>query len=54
MFKSSGNCKSVFFVYFPMLFEKDDPKLPKKRNVLSVYKKGKTRVELLPKSGEYY
>ena len=38
---------------FPYVFEKDDPKLPAKRKVLSHYKTEEASVEFISKVDEY-
>ena len=37
---------------FPYVFEKDQPKLPRKRNVLSYYEKEEAPAEFVSKVGE--
>ena len=40
--------------YFPYIFEKEDPKLPRKRKVSSRYEEEEAPVEFVSKVKEYY
>ena len=58
----SVNCKSLFFnitrygrgSQFPYVFEKDDPKLPRKRKVSNHFEEKEASVEFVSNVEEYY
>ena len=53
--KKLSNLQKCAFLMFPyVFFEKNDPKLPRKRNVPIIYEEEKAPVELVSKGEEYY
>ena len=62
MLLRSVNCKSIFFKItryergskLSYGFEKDDPKLPRKRNLLRQHEEEEAPVEFVSKVEEYY